>query len=195
MRIFTRTIIAAIALPALVLAAAACDDGNDDTAPKESAALQASIAALRADIAESSARVQRNEMLQALVTIDGLRLHEIDETLNEADGAIDPTFVPRTRLFVRMQSLTNWPDELAAEGQDVIADAVELLKALEDGDAQAAKGPATAVHEGSHEFNEQAWNIVMEGLPAAAGGPEVDEEEEGSETPEAGETPEPEATP
>ena len=193
MRIFTRTIIAAIALPALVLAAAAC--GDDDDTAGNSAALQASITALQADIAESSTRVQRNEMLQALVTIDGLRLHEIDETLNEADGAIDPTFVPRTRLFVRMQSLTNWPDELAAEGQDVIADAVELLKALEDGDAQAAKGPATAVHEGSHEFNEQAWNIVMEGLPAAAGGPEVDEEEEGSETPEAGETPEPEATP
>lgn len=187
MRIFTRTIIAAIALPALVLTAAACGDEND-TAQSENTASQASID-------EISARVQRNEILQALVTIDGLRLHEIDETLNEADGAIDPTFVPRTRLFVRMQSLTSWPDELAAEGQSVLAAGVELLKALEDGDAEAAKGPATAVHEGSHEFNDQAWNVAVEGLPAGAGGPEADEEAEGSETPEAGETPEPEATP
>ncbi len=194
MRILTRTLVAAFALPAIVLGAAACDSGNDDTAQKDSAALQASITALQTEIADSSVRVQRNEILQALVTIDGLRLHEIDEALNEADAAIDPTFVPRTRLFIRMQSLTSWPDELTAEGQNVLAAGIELLKALEDGDVEAAKGPATAVHEGSHEFNEQAWNVAVEGLPADAGGSEPNDEEANG-TPEAGETPAPEATP
>ena len=174
---FRHMLLAALAIPALAIGAVACSDDDDSAESTSTASAQ--------DVDAINARIQRNERLFALVTIDGLRLHEIDAQVNE-EGVIDPEALPKVRQFVRLQSLTDWPTELATEAEDVRLQGVALLAALEDADLEAAKEPAEAVHEGSHEFNEQVWNIVVAELAPEEGGPEEDDDAEA--TPAAGDS-------
>ena len=178
MRIKRRAAIAAalFSIVALAAASAACSNGEPNTADGSSTVPQATVDRL-------NERIQRNEMLFALVTIDSLRLHEIDTAVNE-NRTIEEDFVPRVRQFVRLMGLTNWDASLTEEAKKVTESGVQLLAALEDADVQAAGGPATASHEASHEFNESAWNLVVAELAPDAGGPGEDAED--ASTPQAG---------
>lgn len=158
---------------------AACGDDNNKTASGSSSASQGSVDDL-------TARVQRNEMLFALVSIDGIELHDIDDSINK-DATIGATFAPDVRKFVRLMALTNWDASIKSEAQDVHDTAVTLLKAIEDGNVEAAKGPATETHESAHDFTAKAWNIIVKDLPVDAGGPQAHDEDEA--TPAAGATP------
>lgn len=184
MRTFTRTLVAATAVPALVLGAAACSD-DDNTAQSENTASQASIDDL-------SARVERNEMIFAVVSISKLGLHDMDETLNDA-GTIEPSFAPNTRTAVRLLALTDW-GEFQAEADTVRGHAEDLMTALADEDVDAAAAAAADLHDSEHDFNTAVWNVVAKDLKPEFGGPQPEEREE-SGTPTAGETPEAEATP
>ena len=174
MRTLTRILIAAIVLPALVLTAAACDDAEtvqDDTATQ-------------ASIAELSARVQRNEMITATLTLATLPLHDIDEAI--AAGEVPSNVIPTMRTVIRMANLTNWSDDLQTDATAVHDNAEALIAALESDDLDAAKEHATAVHEGAHDFTANAWDALA---PATGG------EGHPAETPVASQTPEAEATP
>ena len=163
------------------IAASACDD--DDSATGSSSASQESVDDL-------SARVQQNEMLFALVSIEALKLHEIDDSVQA--GAPLERAIPDVRKFIRIMALTNWVPELGTEADEVHDLGVAWLNALDEGDVEAAKGPSGEAHEAFHEFAENAWNVVVKDLPPDEGGPEPDDEDESS--PEA-ETPAAEATP
>src|SRR3990172_3596277 len=130
-------------------------------------------------------------MLFALVTIEALKLHEIDDGIQA--GKPDERAVPDIRKFVRVMALTDWTPDLKEEAQKVHDSGVELLKALEDGDVEAAKGPSDEAHDGFHDFADTAWNVVVKDLPPDQAGPKQHDEEEA--TPAAGETPGAEATP
>jgi hypothetical protein len=156
--------------------AAACGDDNN-TASSSSNASQASVDDL-------SARLQQDEMLNALVTIEALKLHEIDDGIQA--GKPDERAVPDVRKFVRVMALTNWTADLKEEARKVHDSGVELLKALEDGDVDAAKGPSDEAHEGFHDFADKAWNVVVKDLPPDEGGPEQHQDDA---TPAAGATP------
>ena len=65
---FKHALIAAVAIPALMLGAVACNDDADS----ESSASQESID-------ETNARVQRNEMLWANLALQQQPLHDFDE--------------------------------------------------------------------------------------------------------------------
>ena len=164
------------------IVASACDD--DDAATGSSNASQASVD-------ELAARGQQNEMLFALVSVEALKLHEIDDSI-QAGSPLDRA-VPDVRKSLRIMALTNWVPELEAEAEEVHGKLLALLQALDEGDVEAAKGPSTEAHEGFHDFSENAWNVVVKDLPPDEGGPEEHDEEDS--TPAPGESPAVEATP
>jgi hypothetical protein len=190
---FKHALIAALAIPALALAATACD-GDDDAEGNSSASQQ--------EIETLAARVQRNEMMFYTSAIRDAQLHAMDEDLNET-GVIESSYIPNTRGAIRLLALTDWPEEFQAGADEVEAVAVDLLAALEADDAEAAAPLATSLHEAEHDFNAEVTNELVKDLPPDAGGPE-DHGDGGSTTPEAHETeegghseetPEAEATP
>ncbi len=177
----TSIIIAIVAVTSVVAAACGDDTKNADSS---STASQASVEQL-------SARVQRNEMLFASVTIGALPLHAMDESL--AEGTAESTFVPAARSAVRIFALTDWDPSLKTEADTLHGHAVDLLKALDAGDVDAAKDPAHELHEGYHDFSDKVWAIVTKDLPPDAGG--VSPHDEEAATPAAGTTPNSGSTP
>jgi hypothetical protein len=151
-------IIAIVGVASILATACGSDTKNADSS---STASQASIEQL-------SARVQRNEMLFASVTLSSIPLHAIDESI--AEGKAETTFVPTVRSVVRIFALTDWDASLKAEAEQIHGHAVDLLKALSDGDLAAAKDPSRELHEGYHQFADKVWAIVAKDLPADAGG-------------------------
>ena len=143
-------------VPSLVAAAAiafaACSDNNADT----------SSTAQQSDVDTITARVQRNEMMFALVEIRVPVLHEMSETI--AAGTIETTFVPITREALRLFALTDW-GSLQAQADELTKSADSLLTALRDNDVEAAKEPAASLHEGWHDFSVAAWEEVEKGTP------------------------------
>lgn len=170
--------VALLSVLTLAVAGAACNDDGSNTADGSSNASQQTVDQL-------SDRMERNEMLFAYISIGNIPLHEIDDTLNGEGGPIEATFAPDVREFVRIMALTNWDDELAAEAETVRQAGLDLLAALEDGDAEAAKPLAPGMHNGWHDFSEKVFAAVAEGLPPEEGGPEPHEEEEGTPAAEA----------
>jgi hypothetical protein len=156
----TRTLIAGIVLPALLLTAAACDD--DDTAQDENTATQATVADL-------AARVQRNEMISATLALGGLPLHDIDESI--AAGDVPSNAIPTMRTVIRFTSLTDWTSDLQPDATAIHDSAAALIEALESGDADAAKEHSAAVHEGTHDFTVAAWDVLD---PGAGEAPEAE---------------------
>ena len=152
--------IIATVLTAAAVVATACGSGMKTTT-SDSSASQASIEQL-------AARVQRNEMLFAVVNLSALPLHDMDESL--AAGKADGKFVPSTRSAVRLFALTDWDAALKDEAQILRGHAADLLKALDDGNVDAAKDPAHQLHEGYHDFADRVWAIVAKDLPPDAGG-------------------------
>ena len=144
----------------LALTAAACGGSN---AKSESSASQASID-------ELAARVQQNQMLNAVITLSALPEHEMDTAA--LGGKIDNKYVPTARMLVRLTALTDWLPELSAPAQKLHDDSVNLLQALDDGkDVGVIKPLSQAVHEDWHVFTDRAWDVVSKSLPANAGGP------------------------
>lgn len=158
-RLSTGTLVLAAAV-AVAVAAAACG-GND--AKSESSASQGSIDQL-------AARVQQNEMLNAVIVISGLPEHEMDAAAQ--GGKVDNKYVPTARMLVRMTALTNWTPELASGAQKLHDSSLALLHALDAGEDVAAIKPLSQkAHEDWHMFTDEAWDVVTESLPANAGGP------------------------
>ncbi len=163
-------------VPSLVAAAAfafaACSDNNADT----------SSTAQQSDVDTITARVQRNEMMFALVELRAPVLHEMSETI--AAGTIETTFVPITREALRLLTLTDW-GTLQPAADKVAEQATALLAALQDDDVEAAKEPAEKLHAGYHDFNGTVWEQLEQGTPRENA---VEEEDGESTTPEAGAT-------
>ncbi len=162
----------------LALGAAAC---SDDSTEGNSNAQQS-------DIEATNSRVQRNEVMFALKVIGDLPLHDMDESINA--GEVGDDYLPNSRDVVLITSLTDWPAELEAGAMSVQDAAVALVDALDAGDAEAAKQPATDLHDAWHDFEHEAVAYTAEGsdVPPQAG-VEGDDHGGGSETPAADTTP------
>ena len=170
-RLITGAVLAAMA-SLLAIAAAAC---GSDSATIEDSASQASID-------ELAARVQRNQMLNAVITLAGLPMHEMDSAAQT--GKIDNKFLPSTRTLVRVVALTEWSPELRADATKLHDDSVTLLQALDAGkDAAAIKPLSQSMHEDWHMFLESAWDVVAKDLPAGAGGPRAKPDDESTSVP------------
>ena len=130
-------------------------------------------------------------MLFASVSLASLPLHAMDESL--AAGKAESTFVPAARSAVRIFALTDWDPSLKTEAEQLRGNAVDLLKALNDGNLDAAKDPAHQLHETYHDFSDKVWAIVAKDLPADAGGVSPHDDAEATTgtntTPAAGATP------
>jgi hypothetical protein len=179
---FRHIMVAAIAVPALVLGAVACSD-DDNTAEGESSASAQDVDAI-------NTRIQRNEMITALLGIATLPLHDIDETIS-AGEEIPSNAIPTMRTVIRLTSLTNWASDLQAAADEIHEDAEAFIAAAESDDHGALAEQATAVHDGWHDFSAEAWEAIAPG---------TGEEHSDSETPHTEETPHddaetPEATP
>lgn len=159
MRLGTGALVLAATL-SLAIAAAAC---GGDNAKSESSASQASIDQL-------AARVQQDEMLNAVIVISGLPEHEMDTAAQ--GGKIDNKYVPTARMLVRMTALTNWTPDLASDAAKLHDSSLALLQALDAGkDVDAIKPLSQKAHEDWHMFADAAWDVVTKSLPANAGGP------------------------
>lgn len=174
-----RGVLLVCAAGVLTLTAAACGDDDADS----------SSSAQQGDVDAIEARIQRNEILFTLKGWADLQLHEIDESINA--GEVPEDALPRARLAIRYTELTEWPTELQEGADGVTAAAVALVTALDAGDTEAAKQPATDLHDAWHDFNEVAWAEIGGDLPPEAG---IEADHEGSETPTAEETPSESAT-
>lgn len=185
-----RALIFAFAAVGVLVTAAAC---SDDEADSNSSAQQS-------DIDSINATIQDNEVLFAIVAMGTLPLHDMDEAINA--GTVEDNFLPNARDAVRYMGLTDWPSSLEADAQEVEDAAIALAAALDEGDTEAAKQPATDLHEGWHEFEDKAWEEIGEDLPPEAGigashdaggdetpGAEGTGESHDEETPAAAETP------
>ena len=167
-----RAIAAILAVAAVV--ATACG-GSTKNATSNSDASQAGIDQL-------AARVQRNEMLFAVVNLSALPLHQMDESAQ--NGTIDNKYVPTARTLVRVTALTNWSEPLKASAAKMHDDAVTLLKGLDNGDdVSLIKKLSQTAHEDWHLFILAAWDVVAKDLPPDAGGPKAKPDSESSGTP------------
>jgi hypothetical protein len=158
-RLTTGACLAAVAA-LLAFAAAACGGSNART---ENSASQASIDQL-------AARVQQNQMLNAVISLSGLPEHEMDTAAQ--GGKIDNKYVPTARMLVRLTALTDWSPELTAPERKLHDDSARLLQALDDGkDIGTIRPLSQAVHEDWHLFTDRAWDVIAKSLPSNAGGP------------------------
>jgi hypothetical protein len=170
-RLSTGALLLAAAL-LLAIAAAACDGGN---AKSESSASQASIDQL-------VARVQQNEMLNAVIVISGQPEHEMDTAAQ--GGKIDNKYVPTARMLVRMTALTDWTPDVSPAAKTLHDSSLALLQALDAGkDIDTIKPLSQKTHEDWHMFTDAAWDAVTKELPADAGGPRPTATPGGSTTP------------
>lgn len=169
MAIFRRALLAVALIATAGMVAAACGD-EADTANNPS---QASVDAI-------NERIQRNEMMFAVIELGGLGLHDMDVALNE-DETIDSSFVPITRTAIRLLALTNWTPEFQEDAASVREDAEALLAALQADDLEAAKQHATALHGSEHDLNAAVWNHLAADLPEDAGGPQGGHGDESSD--------------
>jgi len=178
MRIPGYGVLLALVTGALALTAVAC--GSDTKhADSSSNASQASIDQL-------AARVQRNEQLEAWVTISNLPMHAMDTSVQ--DGTIDNKYLPTLRTMVRVLALTDWSSDMKAGATKLHDDAVTLMQALDAGKTAAdVKGLSTTAHEDWHMFGPMLGDMLAKDLPADAGGPEP-EHDDGA-TPGAAATP------
>ena len=135
-----RALIFALAAFGVLVTAAAC---GDDEADSNSSAQQS-------DIDTINATIQDNEVLFAIVAMGTLPLHDMDEAINA--GTVEDDYLPAARDAIRYLGMTDWPSSLEAEAQEVEDAAIALAAALDEGDTEAAKQPATDLHEGWHEF-------------------------------------------
>jgi hypothetical protein len=156
------TMFAVLAALAGAAIASACgsskSSGTDQTSPSPAATDQL------------TARVQRDEMLNAVVTIGNLGIHDLDTKLQ--NGTIDSKYVPTVRLAVRLLALTDWTDDVKPAAMKFHDDAVKLLQGLDAGNAVDTLKPlSTAFHEDYHAFSDPVWNSLTKDLPPDAGGP------------------------
>jgi hypothetical protein len=107
-----------------------------------------------------------------LIALAALPLHEMDEAAQA--GTIDPDFSPAARTLVRITALTDWAPELERAAAALNEDAVALLTAIETGDVEEVKGPASDAHEHVHDFTEQGWLIIDPVEEEVAGGHEAE---------------------
>jgi hypothetical protein len=163
---------AAAALSVAAIVGAAACGGDDDAESGSSASQQA--------VDELTVRVQRNEMVTAVLAIGGLPLHDIDEAVQE--GPIPSNAVPSMRTLARLTGITEWNSELGAAADQIHADALAFIEAAEADDMEEAKRLSTAVHEGVHQFTTDAWPVLAPGIAEAGG-------EHAAETPAAEGTP------
>jgi hypothetical protein len=165
--------IAATVLAAAAAVAGACG-GSTKTSTSDSTS--------QAGIDQLAARVQQHEMLDAVITIAGLPVHQMDESAQT--GKIDNKYVPTARTLVRVVALTDWAAPLEAGAQKLHDDTAALLKALDAGsDVAQIKPLSRTAHEDWHTFTDAAWNVVAKDLPSDAGGPKKTPDQESSEAP------------
>jgi hypothetical protein len=131
-----------------------------------------------------TSRVQRNELLFAVINIGNLPLHDIDESI--AEGNVESNFIPDIREAIRLLALTDWGTEFQSTADEIREHAVAALQALDADDVEGAAEPAAALHEGWHDFADEVWAVLVADLPEDAGGVPP-HEEEGDATPGASE--------
>jgi hypothetical protein len=152
-----------VAILSIVASLAAACSSDAKRAVSSSSASQQSID-------ELTARVQRDEMLNAWVTISSMPLHDLDAELQ--GGKIDGKYVPTLRTLIRLLALTAWPSELASFTNTMRDHAVALYKGLNNGEeASALKDRSAAMHVDGDAFGATVGNVVGKDLPADAGGP------------------------
>lgn len=175
-----RALLAAALFSAIAWAGAACDDDGDDD---DDEASQEAVATL-------TARVERDEMLQGVLAIDGLDLHGMAETI--ADGTLESSHAPTTRTLVRILGLSQW-GALQDDADALRGHATDLLAAIEDNDLATAQEHAPEMHEAAHQFTTDVWADLTKSMPELPGGdghgatPGADDH--GSATPGADATP------
>ena len=154
-------IIAAI-LSIVAVFAAACGSDTKSAVSSSSASQQS--------IDDLTARVQRDEMLNAWVTISNMPLHDLDTELQ--GGKIDGKYVPTLRTLIRILTLTDWSSDLKQFTTNMHDDAVALYRGLNNGEeASALKDRSAAMHVDGDAFGATVGNVVAKDLPADAGGP------------------------
>jgi hypothetical protein len=156
---------AMIILAILSIAAVFVTACGDDTKDASS-----STSASQASIDELTARIQRDEMLTAWITVSNLPLHDLDEELQ--GGTINGKYVPTLRTLIRVLALTDWTSDTKPVATKLHDEAVILLQALDAGkDAAALKDLSAAMHDAAHPFGPTIGNAIAKDLPANAGGP------------------------
>jgi hypothetical protein len=171
---FKHVLLVGALIGAMGLFAAACgDDAETNNNAQQS------------DVDTLTERIQRNEQMNAVLTLRTLGLHAMDDALSQ--GTIESTFAPNTTAAIRVFELTDW-GEHQSDADAVQASAVDLLQALNNEDVDAASAAAAELHEGEHELSNAVWADLLGDLPEDEGG--VEHHDAGAdETPAAEETP------
>ena len=162
MAAYKHAIIIAAILSIAAAFAAACGSDTKSAVSSSSPAQQS--------IDDLTARVQRDEMLNAWVTISNMPLHDLDTELQ--GGKIDGKYVPTPRTLIRVLALTDWSSDLKQFTTTMHDDAVALFRGLNNGEeATALKDRSAAMHVDGDSFGATVGNVIGKDLPADGGGP------------------------
>ena len=104
-------------------------------------------------------------MLAALIYLDNVGFHGMDEALNGDAPEIDPSWAGATNNALAAARSVDW-GEVQPQADAFIAAAEELFAALQADDAAAAAAPAAAVHETQHALSHDAY-AALDGMKAA----------------------------
>ena len=156
----------AMMLVAIVSIAALFVASCGGTTAKQAAS---STSASQGSIDDLATRVQRDEMLNAWVTISAMPLHDLDVSVQ--GGKIDGKYVPTLRTLIRVLALTNWTGDLTQFTTKMRTDAVALYQALNAGkDPADVKDLSAAMHKDGDASSGVVGDVIAKDLPSDAGG-------------------------
>jgi hypothetical protein len=116
---------------------------------------------------------QNFQIVTAAHLMDTAGFHGMDERLNDG-GQIEGGDAGVVNRVGRVLAVTDWPDELKAQAEELQATLAEYAEALSDDDVEAAKPLATQAHEQQHELSHalESWvaDHAMAGEHAMAAG-------------------------
>ena len=98
----------------------------------------------------------------AAYLMDTAGFHGMDVRLNE-EGVIMPGDAGTVTRVNGALAATDWPDELQAEADQLMAVLAEYAEALSNDDVEAAKSLASATHDAQHDLSHSIENWLSGG--------------------------------
>ncbi len=102
-------------------------------------------------------------IIAAIDIIDGTGFHDISEEIEAANSMEDISSRTKGKVenAVTISSAVTWPDELTEVEAAFIADAEDIIEALDSADLEAAKGYSLSAHGTQHDLSHETYEWLL----------------------------------
>ena len=122
--------------------------------------IEAQLSALKAEAGHQTAGTADVAVAQYILDTTGF--HGMEDSLTES-GEINPAFLSAVNRTQKVLASTQWPEELSADAESLVALLADFAAALEADDAAEATRLAAEVHEAQHDFSHAIDNWLGAG--------------------------------